>query len=66
MQKTNEGELLDSECDSIIHAKSTDNGITDDPTITVSPGCDTTSHAKSANDGIITNPNGFLLLLLLF
>ena len=59
-EKTYEKELLDSECDSIIHAKSTDNGITDDPTITVSPDCDTTSHAKSTNDGVMTNSNGFL------
>ncbi len=33
-EKTDEKELLDSKCDSIIHAKSTDNGFTDDPTIT--------------------------------
>ncbi len=54
-EKTNEKELLDLECDSIIHAKSTNNGITDNPTITVSPDSDTTSHAKSTNDGVISN-----------
>jgi hypothetical protein len=59
-ERTDKKELLDSNCDSIIHAKSTDDGISDDPTITVSPDCDTTSHAKSTNDGVITNPNGFL------
>ncbi len=59
-EKTDEKELLDSECDSIIHAKSTNNGITDNPTIAVLPYCDTTSHAKSTNDGVITNSNNFL------
>ncbi len=59
-EKTDEKELLDSECDSIIHAKSTNNGITDNPTIAVSPDCDTTSHAKSTNDGVITNSNDSL------
>ncbi len=59
-EKTDEKELLDSECDSIIHTKSTNNGITDNPAIAVSPDCDTTSHAKSTNDGVITNSNGFL------
>jgi hypothetical protein len=54
-EKTDERELLDSECDSIIHAKSTDGGITDDPTITVSPNSNTTSHAKSTNDGVISD-----------
>ncbi len=53
--KTDEKELLDTECDSIIHAKSTNNEITDNPTIAVSPDSDTTSHAKSTNDGVITN-----------
>jgi hypothetical protein len=59
-EKTNEKELLDSECDSIIHANSSNNGIADNPTIAVSPDCDTTSHAKGTNDGVITNSNGFL------
>ncbi len=59
-EKTDEKELLDSECDSIIHAKSTNNGIADSPTIAVSSDCDTTSHAKSTSDGVITNSNGFL------
>ncbi len=59
-EKTEEKELLDSECDSIIHAKSTNSGIADNPTIAASPDCDTTSHAKSTNDGVITNSNGFL------
>jgi hypothetical protein len=59
-EKTDEKELLDSECDSIIHAKSTNNGITNSPTIALSPDCDTTSHAKSTNDGVITNSNGLL------
>ena len=54
-EKTDEKELLDLECDSIIHAKSMSNEITDNPTIAVSPDCDTTSHAKSTNDGVITN-----------
>ncbi len=54
-EKTDEKELLDSECDSIIHAKSMNNVITDSPTIAVSPDCDTTSHAKGTNDGVITN-----------
>ncbi len=60
-EKTEDGkELLDSECDFIIHAKSTNNEITDSPAIAVSPDCDTTSHAKSTNDGVITNSNSFL------
>ena len=59
-EKTDEKELLDLECDSIIHAKSTNNEITDNPTITVSPDCDTTSHAKSTNDGVISNSNSLL------
>jgi hypothetical protein len=59
-EKTDEKELLNSECDSIIHAKSTNNGITNNPTIAVSPDCDTTSHAKSTSDGVITNSNDFL------
>jgi hypothetical protein len=59
-EKTDEKELLDSECDSIIHAKGTNDGITDNPTVTVSPDCDTTSHAKSTNDGVITNSNSLL------
>ncbi len=59
-EKTDEKELLDTECDSIIHAKSTNNEITDSPTIAVSTDCDTTSHAKSTNDGVITNSNDFL------
>ena len=54
-EKTDEKELLISKCDSIIHAKSTDSGITDDPAITVSPNSNTTSHAKSTNDGVISN-----------
>ncbi len=54
-EKTDEKELLDLECDSIIHAKSTNNEINDNPTIAVSTDCDTTSHAKSTNDGVITN-----------
>ena len=32
-EKTDERELLDSKCDPIIHAKSTNSGITNDPTI---------------------------------
>jgi hypothetical protein len=59
-EKTDEEELLDLECDSIIHAKSTDNGTTDNPTIALSPDCDATSHAKSTNDGVITNSNNLL------
>jgi hypothetical protein len=59
-EKTDEKELLDSECDSIIHAKGTNNGITENPTIAVSSDCDTISHAKSTNDGVITNSNGLL------
>ncbi len=55
-EKTDEKELLDTECDSIIHAKSTNSGI-NDPTIAVSPDSDTTSHAKSTNDGVIANSN---------
>jgi hypothetical protein len=53
--KTDEKELLDSECDSIIHTKSTNNGIADSPAIAISPESDTTSHAKSTNDGVIDN-----------
>jgi hypothetical protein len=53
-------ELLDSECDSIIHANSSNNGITNDPPIAVSPDCDTTSHANSSSDGAIINSNSSL------
>ncbi len=56
-EKTDEKELLDLECDSIIHAKSTNNEITDSPTI-ADP--DTTSHAKSTNDEVIANSNSLL------
>jgi hypothetical protein len=59
-EKTDEKELLDLECDSIIHAKSTNNEIAISPTIAVSPDCDTTSHAKSTNDGVINNSNSLL------
>jgi hypothetical protein len=58
--KTDEKELLDSECDSITHANSSNDGIADSSTIAVSPDCDTTSHANSTNDGVITNSNGLL------
>ncbi len=54
-EKTDEKELLDLECSSIIHAKSTNNEIANSPTIALSPNCDTTSHAKSTNDEVITN-----------
>ncbi len=59
-EKTDEKKLLDSECDSIIHAKGTNNGIAINPTIAVSPDCDTTSHVKGTNDGVINNSNGLL------
>ncbi len=54
-EKTDEKESLDSECNSIIHAKSTNNEIANNPTITVSPNCDSTSHAKSTKDGVIAD-----------
>ncbi len=61
MEETKETkELLDSECDSIIHANSSNNGITNDPPIAVSSDCDTTSHANSSNDGVIINSNSSL------
>jgi hypothetical protein len=53
--KTDEKELLDSECNFIIHANSTNNEIANNPTITLSPNCDSTSHAKNTNDGVITD-----------
>jgi hypothetical protein len=53
-------ELLDSECDSIIHANSSNDEVTNDPAIAVSLDCDTTSHANSSNDGIIINSSGSL------
>jgi hypothetical protein len=59
-EKTDEKELLDSECDSIIHANGLNNGIADSSTIAVSPDRDTTSHANSSNDGITNNSNGLL------
>ncbi len=59
-EKTDEKELLDLECDSIIHAKSTNSEIANNPTIAVSPNCDTTSHAKSTNDGVIINSDSCL------
>jgi hypothetical protein len=59
-EKTDEKELLDLECDSIIHVKSTNNEIDNNPTIAVSPNCDTTSHATSTNDGVITNSDSCL------
>ncbi len=54
-EKTDEKELLDSECNFIIHANSTNNEIANNPAITLSPNCDSTSHAKSTNDGVITD-----------
>jgi hypothetical protein len=54
-EKTDEKESLDSECNSIIHAKSTNNEIANNPAITLSPNCDSTSHAKSTKDGVITD-----------
>ncbi len=51
--KTDEKESLDSECNFIIHANSTNNEIAINPTITLLPDCDSTSHAKSTNDGVI-------------
>jgi hypothetical protein len=54
-EKSDEKESLDSECNSIIHANSTNNGIANNPTITLSPNCDSTSHAKSTKDGVITD-----------
>ncbi len=54
-EKTDEKESLDSECNFIIHANSTNNEIANNPAITVSPDCDSTSHAKSTNDGVIAN-----------
>ncbi len=60
VEKTDKKELLDVECDSIIHAKGTNNEIAHNPTITLSPDCDSTSHAKSTNDGVIHNSNGLL------
>ena len=59
-EKTETKELLDSECDSIIHANSSNDGIADSSTIAVSPDYDTTSHANSSNDGVINNSNGLL------
>jgi hypothetical protein len=59
-EKTEERGLLDSECDSIIHANSSNDGIAESPTIAVSTDCDTTSHANSSNDGVINNSNGLL------
>ncbi len=53
--------LLDSECDSIIHANSSNNEIANDPPITVSSDCDTISHANSSNDGAMINSNSSLL-----
>jgi hypothetical protein len=52
-EKTDEKELLDSECNFIIHANSTNNEIANNPAITLSQDCDSTSHAKSTNDGVI-------------
>jgi hypothetical protein len=54
-RKTDEKESLDSECNSIIHAKSMNNEIANNPAITLSPDCDSTSHSKSMNDGVITD-----------
>ncbi len=59
-EKTDEEELLDSECDSIIHANCSNDGIADKPTISISSACDTTSHANGTNDGITNNSNGLL------
>jgi hypothetical protein len=59
-EKTEIKEFLDSECDSIIHANGSNDGIADSSAIAVSPDCDTTSHANSSNDGVITNTNGLL------
>ncbi len=59
-EKTEVKELLDSECDSIIHANSSNDGIADSSAIAVSPDCDTTSHANGSNDGVINNSNGLL------
>jgi hypothetical protein len=59
-EKTEARELLDSECYSIIHANSSNNGISNDSAIAVSPDCDTTSHGNSSNDGVIANSNSLL------
>ncbi len=59
-EKTDEKELLNSECDSIIHANSSNDGIADSSTIAISPDRDTTSHANSSNDGVTNNSNGLL------
>jgi hypothetical protein len=59
-EKTDVKELLDSECDSITHANSSNDGITDKPTITISPDRDTISHANSLNDDVTKNTNGLL------
>ncbi len=54
-------ELLDSECDSIIHANSSNNEIANDPPIAVSSDCDTISHANSLKDETIISSNSSLL-----
>jgi hypothetical protein len=54
-EKTDEKKSLDSECNFIIHANSTNNEIANNPTITLSPKCESTSHAKSTNDEVMTN-----------
>jgi hypothetical protein len=59
-EKTEVKELLDSECDSIIHANSSNDGIADISAIAVSPDCDTISYANSLNDGFINNSNGLI------
>ncbi len=55
-EKRNEKKSLDSECNSIIHANSTKDGIANNPAISLSPNNDSTSHANSTKDGVIINP----------
>ncbi len=54
-EKTDEKESLDSECNSMIHANSTKDGIANNLAIALSPDCDSISHAKSTKDGVITD-----------
>ncbi len=54
-EKTDEKESLDSGCNSIFHANSTENEIANNPAISLSPNCDSTSHANSTKDGVITD-----------
>ena len=54
-EKTDEKESLDSECNFIIHANSTNNEIANNPTITLSSNCDSTSHANGTKDGVVAD-----------